>query len=184
MYHTIDIAGKKRDLKLFKVADDLQIAAFIMYGDVEITEHAARELLARAPEFDIILTAASKSIPIAYEMAKQADCEYVVALKSRKVYMGEEPISVTVNSITTLTSQYLYLGEDEVAKLKGKRVLIVDDVISTGNSLKALISLAEKSEATIVDRMAVLAEGDAYDRTDITVLGKLPLFDGEGNVIK
>ena len=127
MYYEIDIAGKKRNLKLFKVADDLQIAAFIMYGDVEITEHCSRELLDRAPEFDIILTAASKSIPLAYEMAKQAGCEYVVALKAQKVYMGESPLSVSVNSITTLTSQTLFLGEDEAAKLKGKRVLIVDE---------------------------------------------------------
>ena len=94
------------------------------------------------------------------------------------------PISVSVNSITTLTNQNLFLGEDDVAKLQGKRVLIVDDVISTGNSLKALIALAEKAGGNIVDRMAVLAEGDAYDRTDITVLGKLPLFDGEGNILK
>ncbi|MDD4200980.1 MAG: phosphoribosyltransferase family protein [Eubacteriales bacterium] len=183
MKYEIDIAGMKRELKLFKVADNLQIAAFILYGDVEITKHAARELLAKAPEFDIILTAASKSIPLVYEMTSQAGLkEYVVAIKNAKVYMGT-PLQMAVNSITTQTDQTVYIGEDDVAKLQGRRVLIVDDVISTGESLKALEGLAEKAGADIVGRMAVLAEGDAYDRTDITVLGKLPLFDGDGKIL-
>ena len=182
MNYEIDIAGKKKTLKLFSVSEDTQIAAFILYGDVSITEHAAKELLARAPEFDIILTAASKSIPLAFEMTRQAGKDdYVVALKAQKVYMGE-PISVPVNSITTFERQMLYIGEDDAAKLKGRRVLIVDDVISTGESLKALVALAEEAEGQIVGKMAVLAEGDAYDRTDITVLGKLPLFDADGNI--
>ena len=181
MNYEIDIAGMKRSLKLFKVSDDLQIAAFILYGDVEITMPAAKELLARAPEFDIMLTSASKSIPLIYEMARQSGKnDYVVALKAQKVYMGE-PISADVNSITTLHRQQIFIGEDDAEKLRGKRVLIVDDVISTGESLKALEKLAEKSGGNIVAKMAVLAEGDSYDRTDITVLGKLPLFDGEGN---
>ena len=183
MNYEIDIAGMKRNLKLFKVSDDLQIAAFILYGDVEITIHAAKELLARAPEFDIMLTSASKSIPLIYEMARQSGKnDYVVALKAQKVYMGE-PISADVNSITTLHRQQIFIGEDDAEKMHGKRVLIVDDVISTGESLKALEKLAEKSGGNIVAKMAVLAEGDSYDRTDITVLGKLPLFDGEGNVL-
>ena len=183
MNYEIDIAGMKRELKLFKVADNLQIAAFILYGDVEITKHAAKELLARAPEFDVILTAASKSIPLVYEMASRTEKgEYHVALKAVKVYMGT-PLKMTVNSITTQQEQSIYIGEDDVAKLKGRRVLIVDDVISTGESLKALEGLAAKAGANVVGKMAVLAEGDAYDREDITVLGKLPLFDGEGNIL-
>ena len=183
MYYEIDIAGVKRNLKLFKVSDDLQIAAFILYGDVEITRHAAAELLKRAPEFDIMLTSASKSIPLIYEMARASGKnDYVVALKSQKVYMGE-PLSADVNSITTFQRQKIYIGEDDVAKMRGKRVLIVDDVISTGQSLAALEKLAEGAGGEIVGKMAVLAEGDAYDRTDITVLGKLPLFDAEGNVL-
>ncbi|MGX8773579.1 MAG: phosphoribosyltransferase family protein [Bacillota bacterium] len=181
MYYEIDIAGMKRNLKLFKVSDDLQIAAFILYGDVEITMHAAKELLDRAPEFDIMLTSASKSIPLIYEMARQSGKnDYVVALKAQKVYMGE-PLSADVNSITTFERQRIYIGEDDVEKLRDRRVLIVDDVISTGQSLSALERLAEKAGGNIVGKMAVLAEGDAYDRTDITVLGKLPLFDAEGN---
>ena len=184
MFYEVDIAGMKRNLKLFHVADDLQIAAFILYGDVEITQHAAKELLAKAPEFDIMLTSASKSIPLIYEMARQAGVnEYVVALKAQKVYMGE-PLTADVNSITTLDKQKLFIGEDDAAKLKGKRVLIVDDVISTGESLLAMEKLVEKAGGNIVAKMAVLAEGDSYDRTDITVLGKLPLFNGAGEVIK
>ncbi len=183
MYYEIDIAGMKKNLKLFKVSDDLQIAAFILYGDVAITMHAAKELLARAPEFDIMLTSASKSIPLIYEMARQSGRnDYVVALKAQKVYMGE-PLSADVNSITTFERQKIYIGEDDVEKLRGKRVLIVDDVISTGQSLSALEKLVEKAGGNIVAKMAVLAEGDSYDRTDITVLGKLPLFDAEGNIL-
>ena len=184
MYYEIDIAGMKKKLKLFKVSDDLQIAAFILYGDVSITRHAAEKLLEKAPEFDIMLTSASKSIPLIYEMARQAGMdEYVVALKSQKVYMGE-PLSADVNSITTFQRQKIYIGEDDVAKIKGRRVLIVDDVISTGQSLAALEKLAEGAGGNIVGKMAVLAEGDAYDRTDITVLGTLPLFDADGNVLE
>lgn len=183
MNYEVDIAGMKRSLKLFKVSDDLQIAAFILYGDVEITQHAAKELLARAPQFDIMLTSASKSIPLIYEMARQSgQNDYIVALKSQKVYMGE-PLGADVNSITTFQRQKIYIGEDDVAKIKGRRVLIVDDVISTGQSLAALEKLAEAAGGEIVGKMAVLAEGDAYDREDIIVLGKLPLFDGEGNVL-
>ena len=183
MNYEVDIAGMKRSLKLFKVSDDLQIAAFILYGDVEITMHAAKELLSRAPEFDIMLTSASKSIPLIYEMARQSGHnDYIVALKSQKVYMGE-PLGADVNSITPFQRQKIYIGEDDVAKIKGKRVLIVDDVISTGQSLAALEKLANAAGGNIVGKMAVLAEGDAYDRTDITVLGKLPLFDAEGNVL-
>lgn len=181
MNYEIDIAGMKRSLKLFDISDDLKIAAFILYGDVEITKHAAKELLARAPEFDILLTSASKSIPLIYEMAAQSgQSDYIVALKAQKVYMGK-PLFVEVNSITTINSQKLYIGENDIEKLKGKRVLIVDDVISTGESLNALINLAEAAGGEIVAKMAVLAEGDSYDRTDITVLGKLPLFDKNGN---
>lgn len=182
MYYTIDIAGMKRDLKLFSVNDDLKIAAFILFGDVEITEHSAKKLLEKAPEFDLILTAEAKSIPLAYEMARQAGMnDYIIARKGMKVYM-ENAISVTVNSITTLSSQTLYLGGDDADRIKGRRILIVDDVISTGESLTAMEKLVTKAGGQIVGRMAVLAEGDAYDREDITVLGKLPLFDADGNV--
>ena len=182
MYYTIDIAGMKRDLKLFPVNDEMKIAAFILFGDVEITKHAAKELLARAPQFDLILTAEAKSIPLAYEMANQAGMnDYIIARKGIKVYM-EDVLTVSVNSITTMSTQSLHLGKDEVDRIKGRRILIIDDVISTGESLRAMENLVTAAGGEIAGKMAVLAEGDAFDRDDIIVLGKLPLFDADGNV--
>lgn len=181
MHYTIDIAGLKRDLKLFPINDDLQIAAFILFGDVEVTKHAAEQLLKMAPDFDCILTAEAKSIPLAYEMAAQSGTgNYIIARKSVKVYMGE-PLKVSVQSITTRGVQTLYLGQDDIEKIRGSRVLIVDDVISTGESLSAIEELVRRSGGNIVAKMAVLAEGDSFERDDITVLAKLPLFDGKGN---
>ena len=129
------------------------------------------------------MTAEAKSIPLAYEMAAQAGMnDYIIARKGIKVYM-EDVLTSTVNSITTVDSQSLHLGKDEADRIKGRRILVIDDVISTGESLRALEMLVEKAGGEIVAKMAVLAEGDAFDRDDIIVLGKLPLFDGEGNVL-
>ena len=180
MKYKMTIAGLERELPLFPISDDTQIAAFILFGDVEMTEVAAGKLLEKAPEFDIIMSAEAKSIPLVHEMSKQKGInDYVIARKGIKVYM-KDPISVDVLTITTQHQQKLHLGQDDVALLKGRKVLIVDDVISTGESLKAMEALAEKAGANIVGRMAVLAEGDAYNRTDISVLGQLPLFDKDG----
>ena len=173
--YEIEIAGKKRSLRRFAVSDNLDIAAFILFGDVEITVAAAEELLKKVPEFDYILTPEAKSIPLAYEMARQSGKPYVVARKGVKVYMGE-PLCVEVRSITTQRVQTLYLGEDECAAIKGKRVLIVDDVISTGESLAAVQKLVSEAGAVEAASCAVLAEGDAADRKDIIFLSKLPLF--------
>ena len=182
-YFRINVAGLERDLLVCPLNDKLSIAAFIMLGDSELTERCAEELLKIAPEHDVIITAESKGIPVAHEMARQnGKARYVVARKGLKVYMPN-PISVPVNSINTLSSQQLYLGEDEVNLLNGKKVLIVDDVISTGNSLLALEKLVEKAGGIIVGKMAVLAEGDAINRTDIKVLAPLPLLDSEGNPV-
>ena len=160
----MEIAGLERSLKLFPVSDDLSIAAFILFGDVEITQAAAAELLKRAPEFDILFTAEAKSIPLIYEMAKQAGMnDYVVARKAPKVYM-ENLITTDVDSITTVNTQTLCLGQAEADLLAGKRVLIVDDVISTGGSLLSMELLVKKAGGNIVGKMAVLAEGDAMDR--------------------
>ncbi len=181
--YTLDVAGLKRELPFFKVSDELTIAAFIMFGDVELTEHCAKALLEKAPEYDIMITAEAKSIPLIYEMAKQAGANnYVIARKKPKVYM-KNLISVSVNSITTHGEQNLYLGEDDINLLKGKRVLIVDDVISTGESLRAIETLVEKAGGIIVGKMAVLAEGDAIKRDDIIALSPLPLFDSNGEII-
>jgi len=182
--YEMKIAGLKRQLELFKINDNLAIAAFILFGDVEITKASATELLKLAPEHDIMITAECKSIPLIYEMARQKNADnYVIARKAPKLYM-RDVISAEVKSITTAKVQSLCLGSNEVAALKGKRVLIVDDVISTGESLKTLELLVEKAGGNIVGKMAVLAEGEAADRDDIIFLEKLPLFDGNGNVLE
>lgn len=173
--YLLKVAGLERELEKFPVNDKLDIAAFIMFGDVEMTEKAAEELLKICPEHDIIVTAEAKGIPLGYEMARQGCRDYVVARKGVKVYMRNS-ISVTVNSITTSAEQKLYLGETEVNKLKNKRVLIVDDVISTGNSLDALEGLLKQVDCEVVGKACVLAEGDAGEMKDIIFLEKLPLF--------
>ena len=174
-YYNIKIAGIERKLKRFAVSDSLDIAAFILFGDTEITIAASEELLKKVPEFDIILTPEAKSIPLAYEMSRQSGKPYVVARKGMKVYLGE-PVKVEVRSITTDRVQTLYLGSDEVELMKGKRVLIVDDVISTGESLIATRKLVAEAGGIEVAAAAVLAEGDAAERKDIIFLEPLPLF--------
>ena len=169
--YTMEIAGVKRELPLCPVSDKLDIAAFILFGDVEVTVKAAEELLKKGPEFDYILTPEAKSIPLAYEMSRQSGKKYFVARKKPKVYMTD-PVCVSVRSITTDAEQTLLLGREDGDQLRGKKVLIVDDVISTGESL----ALADKFEANIVAKAAVLAEGDAAERDDIVFLEKLPLF--------
>lgn len=173
--YKIKIAGLERELEMFPVNDKLDIAAFIMFGDVEMTEKTASQLLKICPEHDVVVTAEAKGIPLCYEMARQGCRNYVIARKGVKVYM-RNPIDAEVDSITTANHQKLYLGENDAEFLKDKRVLIVDDVISTGNSLKALENLVEKTGANIVGKAAVLAEGDAKDRKDIIFLEELPLF--------
>lgn len=174
-YYNMKIAGLERNLEKFPVSDKLDIAAFIIFGDVELTVKGCEELLKKVPEFDYILTPEAKSIPLAYEMARQSEKPYIVARKGVKVYM-RNPIEVSVTSITTQKEQKLYLGETEVDLIKGKRVLIVDDVVSTGESLTAVRELVKKAGATEAAACAFLAEGDAADRDDIIFLEKLPLF--------
>ena len=173
--YKMKIAGLERDLTLYPVNDDLDIAAFIMFSDVEMTVACARELLKKAPDFDVLVTAEAKGIPLAYEMARQSGKQYVVLRKSVKVYM-KNPIEVSVNSITTHDEQKLYLGDEDAEKLRGKRVLIADDVISTGESLLTIEKVVEEAGGQVVGRAAVLAEGDAKDRDDIIYLEPLPLF--------
>ncbi len=174
-FYKMTIAGCERELPLCEVNEHLDIAAFIMFGDVEITEKSAAELLKLVPEHDVVITAEAKGIPLCYEMARQGCGKYIIARKGVKVYMPD-PISVNVQSITTLSQQTLYLGSDDAEHMRGKRVLIVDDVISTGESLRALEALVKKSGGIIVGKAAVLAEGDAFDRDDIIVLEQLPVF--------
>lgn len=174
-FYTLKIAGVERQLKRFAVSDNLDIAAFILFGDVELTEACAKALLDKCPDFDYIVTPEAKSIPLAYEMSKLSGRKYIVARKGVKVYM-DHPVEYTVRSITTQKEQTLYLGHEDGDLLKDKRVLILDDVISTGESLKAVIGLVEAFGGKIVASAAPLAEGDAADRTDIVFLEKLPLF--------
>lgn len=174
-YYTMKIAGLERNLEKFPVNDKLDIAAFIIFGDVELTVVGCAELLKKVPDFDVILTPEAKSIPMAYEMARQSGKPYVIARKGMKVYM-RNPVEVSVTSITTKNEQKLFLGETEVNKIKGKRVLIIDDVISTGESLAAVRELVKKSGGIEAAACAFLAEGDAAERDDIIFLEKLPLF--------
>ena len=183
MKHTMTIAGLQRDLPICRVTDDLYIGAFVIFGDCELTQACAAELLKRAPEYDYIITAESKGIPIAYEMARQAgDRKWLLARKGAKLYM-QNVFGVEVKSITTAAVQKLYLDGADAALMQGKRILIVDDVISTGESLRALEELVNKAGGQIVGRMAILAEGDAQKRDDLIYLEKLPLFNAKGEVI-
>lgn len=177
----MSIAGHERHLPLCAINENLYIAAFVIFGDSELTESAAAQLLKEAPEFDVIVTAESKGIPLAHEMSRQAGyADYVVLRKAPKLYM-REVISTTVDSITTDHVQTLCLGRDDAIKLKDRRVLVVDDVISTGESLRSMEAILTQIDAQIVGRMAILAEGDAAMRNDIVFLEKLPLFNSEGN---
>ena len=181
MTYEIDIAGMKRQLPLCPVTDDLYIGAFVMFGDVELTVHAAAELLKRVPEFDYIVAPEAKSIPLAYEMSRQSGINYLIARKKAKAYMTGV-FEVRVQSITTAGEQTLIIDTADAEKIRGKRVLILDDVISTGESLRATEELVNRAGGIIVAKAAVLAEGDAAGRPDLTVLAPLPLFNPDGSI--
>ena len=173
--YKMTIAGCQRQLPICPISDSLDIAGFVMFGDVEVTEAAAKALMEKCPEHDVTVTAESKGIPLAYEMARIGCRNYVVARKGIKAYM-EEPIHVEVKSITTDHVQKLYLSKADCESLRDKRILIVDDVISTGESLAAIEELLHSVGGQVVGKACVLAEGDAKDRTDIIYLEPLPLF--------
>ncbi len=179
MDYKMTIAGVEKSLPICKISDELYIAGFVMFNDVKITVACAEELLKRAPEFDVLVTAESKGIPLAYEMARQSGKPYIVARKGAKLYM-RDVVKVEVNSITTDHIQSLCLGRDEREVINGRKVLIVDDVISTGDSLAAIEALVNNVGGNIVGKFTVLAEGEAADREDITFLEYLPLFNEDG----
>ena len=181
MDYKMTIAGHERHLPLCRVTDDLYIAGFIMFNDVEITRASAEELLKKAPDFDVLITAESKGIPLCYEMSRQSGKPYIVARKGPKLYM-KDVVKVQVNSITTDHMQTLCLGRDERELMENRRIMIVDDVISTGESIAALEQLVETVGGNIVGKFTVLAEGEAADRDDITFLEYLPLFNPDGTV--
>ncbi|HPU22452.1 MAG TPA: phosphoribosyltransferase family protein [Thermoclostridium caenicola] len=182
--YRIKVAGVERDLPLCSISQDLKIAAFVILGDVELTTACARELIRKIPEHDIMITAEAKGIPLIHEMARQMNAEkYLVARKAQKLYM-KDPITVEVQSITTARKQTLYIDKNDAELLKGKRVLIIDDVISTGESIFAVEKLVKMSGGTVVGKAAILAEGDAKYREDIIYLEYLPLFNAEGEPIE
>lgn len=184
MHYTMNIAGLSRDLPLCRVTDDLYIGAFVIFGDPELTTAAAKELLKLAPAYDYMITAESKGIPLVHEMARlDGNRRYLLARKAPKLYM-RDPLRVTVRSITTAAEQSLYLDGADVEHMRGKRILLVDDVISTGESLNALETLVTEAGGRICGRMAILAEGDAQNRSDLIYLEKLPLFHADGTVIE
>ena len=182
MHHTMTIAGLERNLPLCRVTDDLYIGAFVIFGDAPLTVACAEELLKRAPEYDYLITAEAKGIPLAHEMARQhGDADYFIARKHTKLYMTSV-FESSVRSITTDAEQHLYLDGKDAEKMKGKKILIVDDVISTGESLRALEVLVEKAGGIICGKMAILAEGDAQERPDLIYLEKLPVFNPDGSI--
>ena len=174
--YTLEVAGLTRELPICKINENLSIAAFIIFGDVELTVACATALLEKAPEFDVIVTAEAKAIPLAYEMSRQSGKRYIPARKGKKLYM-QEPVLIEVQSITTKAVQTLCIDRPELDYLNGKRVLIVDDVISTGGSLQAMEAIVAQSTGTVVARAAVLAEGEAAERQDILFLAPLPLIE-------
>ncbi len=183
MVYRIKIAGLERDLPLCPISDELNIGAFVLFGDVELTNKCAEELYKKAPEHDVMITAESKGIPLIHEMCRlSGKNRYILARKSVKLYM-KDVIKCETQSITTSAKQTLYIDGDDAEFMRGKRVLVVDDVISTGGSLLSLENLVNQAGGTVVAKMAILAEGDAINRPDIICLGKLPLFDKEGNPI-
>lgn len=181
-YYDITIAGHKRSLPICRVTDDLYIGAFVIFGDAPLTVACAGALLDKAPEYDYIITAEAKGIPLAHEMAQQhGDDNYFVARKASKLYMTGV-FEVSVRSITTDHVQHLYLDSADAELIRGKRILIVDDVISTGESIRAVEKLVTEAGGTVVGRMAILAEGAAQQRGDIIYLEPLPVFNADGTV--
>lgn len=182
MEYKMNIAGLDRGLPLCRVTDDLYIGAFVIFGDPELTTACAKALLAKAPEYDYLITAEAKSIPLIHEMARlNGNQKYILARKYPKLYM-RDILTAKVRSITTDKEQTLYLDGNDAALMKGKRILVVDDVISTGESLRAIEELVRLANGNIVGRMCILAEGNATKRNDIIYLEELPLFNADGTV--
>ena len=178
-YYTLEVAGVTRQLPIMQVSDTLCIASFVILWDCEIVTKSAPLIEERLPQVDYIVTAEAKGIPLVHELCRLRNLPYyIVARKSVKPYMSK-PLTDEVVSITTQKKQTLCLDGKDALLLKGKRVAIVDDVISTGESLSAIERLVEKAGGEIVAKAAILAEGDAARREDIIFLEELPLFPVE-----
>lgn len=180
--YPIRIAGVKRDLPICRVSDDLYIAGFVIFGDVEMTEKAACELNRRVPDYDYAITAEAKGIPLIHEMSRQSGRnKYFVARKAAKLYMNDV-VEFKVKSITTAKEQRLYLDRNDMNEMCGKRILIIDDVVSSGGSLRALEHIVNEAGGEIVGRATILAEGDAIGRDDLIYLETLPVFNADGSI--
>lgn len=180
--YDIDITGLKRSLPICRVNDDLYIAGLVIFGDVELTVKCASALLDIAPQYDYMISPEAKSIPLIYEMARQSGADkYFLARKAPKLYM-RGVFESDVVSMTTANPQKLYLDIDDAEMMRGKRILIVDDVISTGESILAVEELVRKAGGTVAGKMAILAEGPAQLREDIIFLAPLPLFNADGTI--
>ena len=183
MEHKMTIAGLERALPLCKLTDDLYIGAFVIFGDPELTTACAKALLEKAPEYDYLITAEAKGIPLVHEMARlNGNQKYMLARKGVKLYM-RDIISASVHSITTAKEQTLYLDGYDAELMKDKKILIIDDVISTGESLRAIEELVKTAGGNIVGKMCILAEGEATQREDIIYLEELPLFRPDGSIL-
>ncbi|MDW7670267.1 MAG: phosphoribosyltransferase family protein [Bacillota bacterium] len=175
-HYELQIAGLKRRLPIVQVSEGMALASFVILGDCELVQAAAPLILEKLPPVDYLLTAEAKGIPLVHEMCRLLNHPYyVVARKSLKPYM-EEALMTEVVSITTQHKQHLYLNGADAALISGKRVAVIDDVISSGESLNALERLAKDADARVVARAAILAEGFASDRDDILFLEELPFF--------
>lgn len=178
-YYPITVAGVKRELPVIALNDSLAVASFVILGDCEIVVQAAAELAKMLPEADWIVTAEAKGIPLAHELSRLLGMpRYIVARKSIKPYM-KDPLKISVNSITTQKEQTLCLDGADARAIAGKRVLLVDDVVSTGESIEAIRALVEKAGGQVAGKAAILTEGDPDAHRDVIALGNLPLFPAE-----
>lgn len=173
--YTLHIAGLTRELPIIPLNDSVSIASFVILGDTELVVKVAPALVEKLPPFDVLLTPEAKGIPLAFEISRLLDTNYIVARKSIKAYMND-PIIEKVNSITTQNPQIICLDGKDIEQIRGKRVAIIDDVISTGESVNAVARLIEKAGGQVVAKAAILAEGEAGDNNEIIFLQKLPIF--------
>lgn len=175
-YYPIDICGRKVDLPILAISNSVNIAFFNLHGAQALTEHCAKHIAKLVQGADIVLTAESKGLQLAHCVARNLNQEfYAVARKTQKLYM-QDGIKVTVQSITTKNIQTLYLSAHDANLMKGKKIAIVDDVISTGGSLQGMEELIKKAGGEIFAKAFVLAEGNAKDRKDLHYLATIPLL--------
>jgi adenine phosphoribosyltransferase len=175
--YKVEIAGLTRELRLFEVAPGVKIAIVNILGDTELVQAAAKELALKLADRnpEVLVTAEAKSIPLIYAMSSVMDLPYVVLRKAYKPYMGDA-IKAETLSITTGTPQTLYLDEKDRKLIYGRQVAIVDDVISTGSTLQAMVLIMEKAGAKVVAQAALFTEGDRARWTNVIALGHLPVF--------